>query len=521
MTVSPGPSRETKKTGGRSTSATVVGLLGLLGTGCLGPNPLLDAGEDNSETATTGDGDAADTETGDGDTEPGDGDTETGDGDADGDCSNRVLDEGEADVDCGGNCEPCTDGSSCVEASDCESEVCTHNICQAPSCKDGVHNGTERASDCGGPCVMCEHSEFQPELDDFEGSSAVRPQVAMFADMSFAVTYGGPMQARARWFDEFGDPSGPDVEISDDVSFSPGEPIHFAAGAGDERPIHALVPGVDGASVSTDLFLIQREPDTELVKHLVNPPGNIVDEGDLSLDGSRATITWTEDSQVLVRRFDYDVGDGAWIDINPFSAETDPDNYKGSYPVMSLTVDGVVVVAWVRCAAMNGYPCTVAVRRFDTDWIDPAPIIVTETEEAYIYPQVALAEDGRAAVVWSRLDIGSAQVRARLLDADFALDGDQWTLQVDLPFASYADVAALSDGSFAFAWCDPPQSRIHLRRFVGPDMPKLPELGDESPWPNVSNPGAVSLSSVENRLAVVWSATVDMVTQVQGQVLSF
>lgn len=35
-------------------------------------------------------------------------------------CANKKLDEGETDIDCGGSCEPCIEGKTCIEDSDCE-----------------------------------------------------------------------------------------------------------------------------------------------------------------------------------------------------------------------------------------------------------------------------------------------------------------------------------------------------------------------------------------------------------------
>jgi hypothetical protein len=46
----------------------------------------------------------------------------------------------------------------CVEcngAAECGSKVCTGNVCQPPSCTDGVKNGSEIAVDCGGGCGPC------------------------------------------------------------------------------------------------------------------------------------------------------------------------------------------------------------------------------------------------------------------------------------------------------------------------------------------------------------------------------
>jgi hypothetical protein len=68
--------------------------------------------------------------------------------------NNGERDGNETDVDCGGGCEPCTDGRGCAAAADCESRVCTGDVCQVPLCTDGVKNGNETGADCGGSCVI-------------------------------------------------------------------------------------------------------------------------------------------------------------------------------------------------------------------------------------------------------------------------------------------------------------------------------------------------------------------------------
>ncbi|MBS3141837.1 hypothetical protein J4464_00435 [Candidatus Woesearchaeota archaeon] len=67
-------------------------------------------------------------------------------------CTNQKLDEGEADVDCGGLCDAqCDDGSTCDVDSDCKSLVCD-GTCKAASCTDNIKNGFEKGVDCGGTC---------------------------------------------------------------------------------------------------------------------------------------------------------------------------------------------------------------------------------------------------------------------------------------------------------------------------------------------------------------------------------
>jgi MYXO-CTERM domain-containing protein len=44
----------------------------------------------------------------------------------------------------------------CGAASDCLSGVCESGACAAPSCTDAVQNGDEAEVDCGGACQPCE-----------------------------------------------------------------------------------------------------------------------------------------------------------------------------------------------------------------------------------------------------------------------------------------------------------------------------------------------------------------------------
>ncbi len=74
-------------------------------------------------------------------------------------CADGATNGDETDTDCGGpDCPACSDGGECLEGSDCESGVCdpATNTCAAPSCADGVHNGSETDTDCGGAdCGGC------------------------------------------------------------------------------------------------------------------------------------------------------------------------------------------------------------------------------------------------------------------------------------------------------------------------------------------------------------------------------
>jgi hypothetical protein len=74
-------------------------------------------------------------------------------------CTDGVKNGSEADVDCGGTCPACAEGRTCRVANDCVSRVCS-GTCDAPSCTDFQQNGAETAVDCGGPaCPRCARLE--------------------------------------------------------------------------------------------------------------------------------------------------------------------------------------------------------------------------------------------------------------------------------------------------------------------------------------------------------------------------
>ncbi len=62
-------------------------------------------------------------------------------------CGDAVKNRDETDVDCGGSCLPCVEGKDCSTNSDCESNFCAANVCQATACGDGVVQGNEECDD--------------------------------------------------------------------------------------------------------------------------------------------------------------------------------------------------------------------------------------------------------------------------------------------------------------------------------------------------------------------------------------
>ena len=81
-------------------------------------------------------------------------------------CADNVQNQNESDVDCGGSCGACVDGAGCHVAEDCDSRVCTANICQAPVCVDKVQNHNESDVDCGGVCAGCKDGANCNVADD-------------------------------------------------------------------------------------------------------------------------------------------------------------------------------------------------------------------------------------------------------------------------------------------------------------------------------------------------------------------
>ena len=115
-------------------------------TGC--PDPCLDDGllQDSPSNCPVATGSDAGTDTATGGEESGDEPLPQ--------CANGVLDDGETDVDCGGNCEnKCGEGRNCGADDDCASDMCSdEGVCVDPSCSNGAQDGDETDVDCGGSC---------------------------------------------------------------------------------------------------------------------------------------------------------------------------------------------------------------------------------------------------------------------------------------------------------------------------------------------------------------------------------
>ncbi len=116
-------------------------------------------------------------------------------------CSDQIADGSETDVDCGGNCPPCTSGAKCAEDSDCQSQTCHAAVCVIPSCTDGFIDGDETASDCGGSCpscalgVTCVHGSDCSSGACIDAVCAVPPCPFTVADPSAPVLYFSDLES--------------------------------------------------------------------------------------------------------------------------------------------------------------------------------------------------------------------------------------------------------------------------------------------------------------------------------------
>jgi len=73
-------------------------------------------------------------------------------------CANGILDGDETDIDCGGSCNPCLNGMSCLTNEDCISGFCNNGVCaeqEQDHCSNNVLDGDETDIDCGGSCNPC------------------------------------------------------------------------------------------------------------------------------------------------------------------------------------------------------------------------------------------------------------------------------------------------------------------------------------------------------------------------------
>ena len=116
---------------------------------------------------------------------------------------------------------------------------------------------------------------------------------------------------------------------------------------------------------------------------------------------------------------------------------------------------------------------------------------------------------------------GTPRTWAAILSPDFIIEGQPWVLQDPLPttIGAAADIAALGDGSFAYVWTA--ADAVHLRRYIGADMPLVSDVADEAPWGPMTGPVWPRIATVDNRVGVVWVTLVNNQYKIRGQVLAY
>jgi cysteine-rich repeat protein len=107
-------------------------------------------------------------------------------------CSDGVANGDETDTDCGGSCDACEVGEGCRDTRDCTDVVCDlrRNVCAAPSCTDGILNQGELGIDCGAVCNtapanVIDNGGFEMNTTGWNTvAPEVNPQNAYFNDGS-------------------------------------------------------------------------------------------------------------------------------------------------------------------------------------------------------------------------------------------------------------------------------------------------------------------------------------------------
>ncbi|MFC1722815.1 hypothetical protein ACFL0V_01620 [Nanoarchaeota archaeon] len=71
-------------------------------------------------------------------------------------CRDRIKNQGEGGLDCGGPCPPCSSCADNIQNRDEQGLDCGGVFCKAcPTCSDNIKNQGEEDVDCGGPCPSC------------------------------------------------------------------------------------------------------------------------------------------------------------------------------------------------------------------------------------------------------------------------------------------------------------------------------------------------------------------------------
>ena len=91
-------------------------------------------------------------------------------------CRDGVQNGSEVAIDCGPTCPAaCATGNACTADAECETGFCNQAICATPNCADGAKNRTETDLDCGGSdgCAACSTGKRCASAYDCDGGACI------------------------------------------------------------------------------------------------------------------------------------------------------------------------------------------------------------------------------------------------------------------------------------------------------------------------------------------------------------
>jgi hypothetical protein len=294
-----------------------------------------------------------------------------------------------------------------------------------------------------------------------------------------------------------------------------------AGGAREDWPIESSAPAQQAfrAGIQSSIFRSAPASQAPLTKVVPAGPaaaGDAAMQSDLSAKGETAAtpqvavaadgsavVVWSARHQGHFGVFARRIG----ADGKPAGPATELSAPPGDAfsPQLALQADGSAVVVWTR---FDGSHFAIQARRIDpggsapSETLDLSPAGQDATE-----PQLALAPDGTATVVWKRFNGFHPFVQERRIAADWSLEGSVETLSEARQDAVEPQVAVASDGAALVAW-----SRFDGSNSIVQARSISPEGSPQGPAASLS---AAGVNSVEPQLAlapdgsaaVVWSRT--------------
>jgi hypothetical protein len=206
-------------------------------------------------------------------------------------------------------------------------------------------------------------------------------------------------------------------------------------------------------------------------------------------DDGAATVAWSArsgaDFRVFARRIEADGTRGPILGLSAI----DKDALD---PQVAVAPDGTAVVAWTR---FDGANLRVEERRIGPDGTpEEATRTLSGSGQDALEPQVAVAPDGTAFVVWKRFDGFHYLVQSRLVEPDGTSEGTSQRLSEQKQDAVEPQVAVAPDGVATVVWS----------RFDGADsIVQARRVGLEgTPAATTVDLSAVGESAIQPQLAV-------------------